>query len=305
MKYHLPAGGCAYVIALATLFSGCSSISLMGTQSVVSPKRIHTSSDNDKNIPFLISEKKDGDITMGDVELIPAKSYYDSLFESKRDPQNKQLAESYLETGFSLVDTYCVRWFDKLTENQMKTQFTQKEGNIIRDLGREVLKVANANNYITNSYDAIGIAALDSIDLYAEIALLTPDMYVLRTKVLAALEKNKKELRKSFDDNEKILDFITAYSSLEVHSSICSYAGAKQIASKSLEASKPTQTDPSTGEVSVGATDAAVKSNLAEKKENIASASTAEASKEIAEEKVDEASRTFEEAKDATEKTKE
>ncbi|OQX15965.1 MAG: hypothetical protein BWK73_05400 [Thiothrix lacustris] len=233
--------------------AGCG---LLPTHTMISPNKIHLATDENIEMESQIKSYAKNPMAFKQVELVPIVEYYDALFVAMHDSNG---VLDYLEKGFSLTDSYCTRWFDKLTDNQMRIQSIKNNNNIFTKLGSSTLGIANANNYIVDSYNAIALAESGYLDSYSEIALLTPDMYKLRSKIFNALDSNKKELRKKNN-----MSFLDAYSSLEKHASICTYAGAKEITSDSLKKTE-TVANPDTGELTTRATPEASAQTVSEK----------------------------------------
>lgn len=198
-------------------------------------------------------------------ENIPIDDYYKAL-QAARDARptddQKTLVENYVQAGITLVNSHCLRWFQYLSEQDIKKSFNDQNFNVIRALGTAFLGIGNANSVIVSTYGASNAAYEGYSKNYGDAFLLAPNSRKVKSQVLSLLDNRAKRLLgdktvkdKDKDTEEAPKTFSEAYRKLERFADLCTHSTAKEIVNSALDQSVANATTD--GKINLTPTDSA------------------------------------------------
>ncbi len=150
-----------------------------------------------------------------------------------------------LAQGIGLVDSYCLRWFQRLEEYDQAMAWGQKDFNVITQLGTALLGVAKLSSDVTTLYGA-STSALSGLNANRqEGMLIAPPASDVKTKVLDAMTLRSKALM-----SEDFMYVSQVQVALERYADLCTYQSARRMVSQTLKSAEVEKVS-STGEITV------------------------------------------------------
>lgn len=279
---------CLAILAFALLVQGCSSFSSKGI--AVNPIAIHQASPSQP-----ISTATGTVISGNQAELIPVQAYYAALTVARTATGSGTTTaiRDYVDAGVTLVNSYCLRWFQSLSERDVLKSFEDENSNVIRQLGTALLGLGKANTYFMTSYGAANTAYEGVSRNYGDAFLLAPNSRKVKAQVLRLLDAREKELLGSADSEKSSTPktFTEAYRRLERFADLCTHSTAKEIVNNALDQSKSTAEED--GRITLKPTDSALATATAQA---VATAKTDQAKAEAANQPLKDTIRTLQSA---------
>lgn len=226
------------VMLLVGAVSGCAAVGGKDTAgALLNPPRIHDSAD-------ATSEA-------GRAGQLPIDNYYKAMRLAQpeykdRDvvPSDPKYVKNYVEEGLGLVDAYCLRWFRLLEDTQRKTNFEEKNFNVIRQLGTALLGIGKASSNWVTGYGAANTAYSGIVENFNTAFLAGPTTKKVKDRIFELLNQSSARLLTAADT----LSFAQAYNRLERHAEICSFAMVIEVLDSSL-AGTESEIDTTTGRI--------------------------------------------------------
>jgi hypothetical protein len=161
------------------------------------------------------------------------KAYYEALEAAEKAPDATKLAK-YIDEGIGLVDSHCLRWFQRLDDYERDIQFRGKETNVITQLGTALIGAARLHSDVTTLYGAgtTAVAGLRSNRL--EGLVIAPAAKGVKSKVMTVMAQRAGELRAATPAS-----LPQARGQLEAYADLCTYSSAKSLVDKSVDAARP------------------------------------------------------------------
>jgi hypothetical protein len=227
----------ALCVAAVTALAGCALPGKRERIELLNPRPIHTSADSNSNAA------RAGEI--------PVESYYKALelartryTETTAQRMDSAAIQNYVDEGIGLVDAYCLRWFRRLDDVQRQVNIEGGDWNIIRQLGTALLGIGSASSNWVALYGA-GNTAYEGIrQNLSESILAGPTAKKIKGRVFALLQQSASELRQE----AQLLPFPQAYSRLERHAEVCTFATVRELLDSSL-AQTQSEINVETGEL--------------------------------------------------------
>jgi hypothetical protein len=231
----------AFLVALLLSLCACASVSHETTH--INPPAIHRASDNNPALPKGIgvaSEVK----SAPEAEALPTLEYYAAMNAARAASNDPAAIARYVDAGVTLVNSYCLRWFQHLSEQDVKKSFNSENFNVVRALGTAFLGLGNANSLIVSAYGASNTAYESYSKNYSDAFLLAPNSRKVKAQVLSLLDTRADELlgkptaanggKPSVSPPET---FSEAYRKLERFADLCTHSTAKEIVNSALDQS--------------------------------------------------------------------
>lgn len=241
-------------VALAFSLSACASFSPETTS--INPPSIHRVSDNKPVVPegTTVESKVQ---SAPQAEAVPIIEYYAAMNAARAASTDPVIVSRYVEAGVTLVNSYCLRWFQHLSEQNVKKAFNTENFNVVRALGTAFLGLGNANSVIVSTYGASNTAFESYSKNYSDAFLLAPNSRKVKAQVLSLLDTRGDELlgnAKASDDGKLPppvpKTFSEAYRRLERFADLCTHSTAKEIVNSALDQSTAVATVD--GKISLG-----------------------------------------------------
>lgn len=216
-------GGRAWCLGLTAtvLCSGCTTLrGTLGTEVPLNnPPRLHDE----------VSAQKDAK----DAAQRQIDAYYAALKAAEQGPDSTKLAK-YVDEGIGLVDSHCLRWFQRLDDYERDVQFRGKETNVITQLGTALIGAARLHPDVTTLYGAgtTAVAGLRSNRL--EGLVIAPAAKGVKAKVMTVMAQRAGQLRAV-----PPATLPQARGQLEAYADLCTYSSAKSLVDKSVDAAQP------------------------------------------------------------------
>lgn len=223
-----------FLVFIISLISGCSSINsgIDQARSLLNPTKIHLARNRDSEA-YEASE-------------IPVNDYYNALALAKKKYKiqndspigimetDPMYVKNYIEEGLGLIDTYCLRWFQKIDDLQRLLAYQNKNVNVVTQLGTAALGLGGANSTIVGGYGAINTAYAGLSENFNAAFIVAPTSSKVKRHIEAAMKAEAKSIR----DSANTLNFKQAYVRLEKYADFCTYSRAKEIVDASLDLTK-------------------------------------------------------------------
>lgn len=226
---------CAVLALVTAAAAGCSSLSPKGID--VNPVSIHKAS------PSQVVSTATGTVTSAiQAELVPVQAYYTALTaaRSATGSATTTAIRDYVDAGITLVNSYCLRWFQSLSERDVVKNFEDGNFNVIRQLGTALLGLGKANTYFVTTYGAANTAYEGISKNFSDAFLIAPNSRKVKAQVMSLLDAREKELLGSANPPRT---FSEAYRRLERFADLCTHSTAKEIVNNALDQSKATAED--------------------------------------------------------------
>lgn len=227
-----------FAVWTACLLTGCAG----EDKGLLNPTRLHESNDQ-KSQPYQAGE-------------IPVDDYYKALNLAKPSytgntvpPQaDPAIIKNYIYEGVGLVDAYCGRWFHAIEDMQRQGDFTQKNVNVIQQLGTTLMGVGQATPIWVTGYGAVNTAYSGLANNFNSAFLTGPTTKKIKVEIFDLLNQSATELK----NKAPTMTFTEAYSALEKHADICTFATIRDVLDASLsQPNTQTKIDPATGKITV------------------------------------------------------
>jgi len=163
-------------------------------------------------------------------EQVPIVEYYAALTAARATP-NDAAIDKYVDTGITLVNSYCLRWFQHLSEQDIKKSFADSNINVIRALGTALLGLGKANSLFVTGYGASNTAYEGLSKSYGDAFLLAPNSRKVKAQILSLLDARIVELT----EKNRPKTFAEAYRKLERFADLCTHATAKEVVNNALD----------------------------------------------------------------------
>mgnify|MGYP000868704208 FL=1 len=226
---------CATLALLTAATAGCSSLSPKGID--VNPVAIHKAS------PSQVVSTATGTVTSAvQAELVPVQAYYTALTaaRSATGSATTTAIRDYVDAGITLVNSYCLRWFQSLSERDVVKSFEDGNFNVIRQLGTALLGLGKANTYFVTTYGATNTAYEGISKNFSDAFLIAPNSRKVKAQVMSLLDAREKEL---LETAKAPRTFAEACRRLERFADLCTHSTAKEIVNNALDQSKATAED--------------------------------------------------------------
>jgi hypothetical protein len=252
-------------ICLAAVIGLTACTSLPHDTNHINPPAIHRADSYPSSTAKTTSTQVVGNASQA--ENIPIDDYYKALQaarDAKTPEDEKKLVEKYVQAGITLVNSHCLRWFQHLSEQDIKKSFNDQNFNVIRALGTAFLGIGSANSVIVSTYGASNTAYESYSKNYGDAFLLAPNSRKVKSQVLSLLDNRAKRLLGDTTANNKDRDkdteakpqnFSEAYRKLERFADLCTHSTAKEIVNSALDQSVANATTD--GKINLSPTDSA------------------------------------------------
>jgi hypothetical protein len=214
---------------------------------LLNPRKIHVASDS-SSAAYMASQ-------------IPVSRYYEALklaqstyavernageerFMTGINPSAQRYVENYVNEGIGLVDSYCLRWFQRMDDMSRLLAFQNKSVNVISQLGTTLLGLGSASANWVAGYGAANTAYAGMSENFNGSFLVAPNSSKVKDHIQSAMKQEAENLRYA----SSTMSFIEAYNAVERYADLCTYNRAKQIVDASLELTK-TGIDANTDQV--------------------------------------------------------
>lgn len=173
--------------------------------------------------------------------LALAKKNYDPCFNDgalKDEARNGQCEitasqeriVNYQEEGIALVDAYCRRWFQSLSERERFFNFEQQNWNVIKQLGTTMLGLGGANSVIVSVYGAVNTANDGLQDSYKNAFFFSPSVSRVKQLVLGGMKEHAAKLRREVSGKT----FKQVYTDMEAYADSCTFNSIRAYISDSV-----------------------------------------------------------------------
>ena len=168
-----------------------------------------------------------------DAAEVQVKAYYAALTAAEAQPANQAAILALTDHGISVVDSHCLRWFQRLEEYDQAAAWGVKDFNVISQLGTALLGVARLSADVTTVYGA-GMSAISGLQSNRQEGLqIAPASSDVKTKVQAVMRERATALRATPPATAAI-----ARNELERYADLCTYHSARRLVAKALQVSE-------------------------------------------------------------------
>lgn len=193
---------------------------------------------------------------------IPIDDYYKALNLAKPaypdnavpPPADPATIKNYVYEGVGLVDAYCIRWFHAIEDAQRQLDLTQKDVNVILQFGTALLGIGKANPNWVTGYGAGTTAYSGLVNNFKSAFLAGPTTKKIKVEIFNLLNQSANALKTKASEATagNPLTFTEAYSALDKHADICTFATIRDVLDASLsQPDKQTTINPATGKITV------------------------------------------------------
>jgi hypothetical protein len=220
------------------------------------------------------SKGKDADTSQArvrDAEVAPFRDYYSALENARKgEPAEKDkdyltadrpYIPAYVDQGIGLVKAHCLRWLQRLNDEQRLLEYANTTTNVITELGTTLLGLAGANRAIVATYGGYNTARAGLTKNFNEAFLLAPNAKKVKSHIFSVLDAEGERLLQ--DARDKKLTFKTAYVRLERYADACTHSTAREIIETALDQTSSKLEPGSGGKIKTTATDPEGKLQLA------------------------------------------
>ena len=182
--------------------------------------------------------------TMADVERLPILNYYAALAGVQKeeaalpanawDAQRRVAIGRYIDSGVVLVKTHCLRWFQRLNDDQRRLEYANSSTNVITELGTTLLGLGNANKYFVSTYGALNTTRAGLASSFNDSFLLAPNSKKVKAHIFSILDSEADKLSMLASDG-KVVTFMDAYERLERYADLCTHSTAREITETALD----------------------------------------------------------------------
>lgn len=219
------------VLVLVGGISGCAAMSGADKQDMLlNPPGVHVS-----------PQESDAALDPG---KIPVDQYYAALTAAKDKEAGSAEITNMVDKGVGLVSAYCLRWFRRLDDTQRRVDLTERDFNVIRQLGTALLGIGKASSAWVAGYGATNTAYSGIVENFNEAVLAGPTSAKVKSQVLGMLQQSEVKLRADASQ----LTFSQAYSRIELHADTCTYSTVRNLLDSTLAATV-SKRDPETGKI--------------------------------------------------------
>jgi hypothetical protein len=219
----------AALSSCALLLVGCTTPP--GTR--INPTRMHVA----ESTPYgSLSKASDPSVVpkqVSDAEALPASRYFAAMNTAKDSAGGKDAAAlaAYVQSGITVTQAYCLRWFQRLSDQGLVKDYTDGNINVLRQLGTALLGIGKASSVLVSTYGAGNTAYEGLSKNYEDSFLLAPTSRKVKAQVMGLLDAEAAKLTeekppKSFDE---------AYVRLERYADLCTQSTAREIVNNALD----------------------------------------------------------------------
>ena len=177
----------------------------------------------------------------------------DDSTANNNDDTAPEVITNYVKVGINLIETSCIRWFAKLSEEQRENERLQKDRNVISALGTSLISIGKLHSDVSSVYAAVNVAQSGILDNTDKMYGIVTDSKNVKQMVMSAIKQRADLMQKNEKDNSFYpRDFSSAYAQLEQLADICTYAEAQRLVNQTIEQNvKNTTVDEKTGQASI------------------------------------------------------
>lgn len=254
-----------FTLFVCCLLPGCAAISPDATP--INPPMMHKhvapafgsgASSSNPASESTIGAKSVAITSAKEAEALPVGLYYEAMTaaRSATGTATSTAIQAYVDAGVTLVNSYCIRWFQTLSEQGVLKGYVDGNSNVIRQLGTALLGIGKASSYIVGTYGAANTAYAGLSQNFGESFLVAPNSRRVKAQVLNLLDQGEQALNGKTKGVPAPATFTEAYRRLERFADLCTHSTAKEIVNNALE--QATASIAPDGKISLRPTDAAL-----------------------------------------------
>lgn len=215
------------IIAVAGVFmiSGC--VTPPGTK--INPTRMHVA---DTSAYWFSKKPSDYSIDKNDVEgaeKLPAARYFSNM-KAAKDNDTLENRKAYVLSGIVLTKAYCLRWFQRLSDQSMVKNYADGNMNVIRQLGTALLGIGNASSPIVATYGASNTAWEGLSKNFEDSFLVAPSSNKVKLQIMNMLDVEARKIMK-----ETPMSFDEAYIVMERFAELCTHSSAREVVNAAID----------------------------------------------------------------------